>query len=75
VEKAPEAGKEGEEVHEVKAPPAPARVRPKTRPSRRPVATGAKEAPSPAAEDKDTSGDKAVQNRTLRPSESDQEGM
>ena len=71
VEKAPEAGKEGEEVHEVKAPPAPAR--PKTTTSRRPVATGAKEAPSPAAEDKDL-GDKGSES-DLEAEESDQEGM
>ncbi len=70
-ERAPEAGKEGEEVHEVKAPQPP--VRPKTATSRRPAAAGATVAAAPAADDKDL-GDKGSES-DLEAEESDQEGM
>ncbi len=72
-EKAPEAGKEGEEVHEVVAPTSVA-ARPKTTAPRRPAATPGKEAPKPAAEEDKDLGDKDSES-DLGADETDQEGM
>ena len=71
-EKAPEAGKGGEEVHEVKAP-APVAARPKTTAPRRPVPAAGKEAPKEVGEEKDL--DDEGSEADLGADETDQEGM